>query len=878
MNFPFWQIPAIGGSVLIALIAVTHVYISHLAVGGGLFLVLTELKARRENNPALLGYVKRHTRFFLLLSMVFGGVSGVGIWFIIALVHPQATSALIHNFVFGWAIEWTFFIGEIVALLIYYYLFDLLRPKVHMTIGWLYFVFAWMSLFVINGILTCMLTPGQWLSTGDFWHGFFNPTFWPALLFRTGMACTIAGIFGLVTAAFSRNGSLRTSLVRYCAQWMLIPFVAIVIGGFWYLKMIPEAPLANMQLRNPEILPFTQIFIWTSAIIFLGGLISLLRLSAGLQRTVILVIMVIGLSWMGGFEYVREIARKPYIIYGYLYSNSVTPAQAEEMRTTGFLAQAKWVAHHEVTSENQLAAGAELLVHQCLICHTLGGYNDLLARTEKHTGYGLMAQLSGQGMVNTYMPPFHGTEAEKAALAAYIAISLHSKDADVFDPFPPIDLEEKEFEIPEFDGEADEYVLLAWNDLGMHCISDSDPWFVILPPANTIFAQLIHRGDVPELITEGVEISYQVESGFEHPQNHVRFWEFAQENFGTAPTPPLGLAGLGLQGKCEPKEGTGAFVAELIPVVPYPDGGGFDPYPLFTLEAHDVQTGALLARTRMVAPTSSEMGCKNCHGGEWAVGGVAGLTAETCRDILRVHDRMSHTNLLKRADAGEPTLCGSCHQDLALGTEGDPQLLNLPAALHGFHANYLPNQAEEACLACHPSRLDGATRCLRGRHGVAGLTCVECHGTLEDHALALLKHEHDVGKAGAARLMANLTPRAVESIEDIEGRMPWINEPDCLTCHADYELSGVDAFNVWTAGGAALYRNRTADGGIMCAACHGSPHAVYPAENPYTEDLDNIPPLQYQGLAGTIATEQNCAVCHTEPLPIDGHHPRTFER
>jgi len=102
MNYPIWLLPTTGGGLLIAIIAITHVVISHLAVGGGLFLVLTERKAHRDNDKGLLAYVKAHTWFFVLLTMVFGGVSGVGIWFIIGLVNPAATSMLIHNFVFGW--------------------------------------------------------------------------------------------------------------------------------------------------------------------------------------------------------------------------------------------------------------------------------------------------------------------------------------------------------------------------------------------------------------------------------------------------------------------------------------------------------------------------------------------------------------------------------------------------------------------------------------------------------------------------------------------------------------------------------------------------------------------------------------------------------
>jgi hypothetical protein len=38
MNYPVWYLPTIGGGTLIALISIVHVFISHFAVGGGLYL------------------------------------------------------------------------------------------------------------------------------------------------------------------------------------------------------------------------------------------------------------------------------------------------------------------------------------------------------------------------------------------------------------------------------------------------------------------------------------------------------------------------------------------------------------------------------------------------------------------------------------------------------------------------------------------------------------------------------------------------------------------------------------------------------------------------------------------------------------------------
>ena len=45
MNYPVWYLPEIGGGLLIAIIAVLHVFVSHFAVGGGLYLIYAEKRA-----------------------------------------------------------------------------------------------------------------------------------------------------------------------------------------------------------------------------------------------------------------------------------------------------------------------------------------------------------------------------------------------------------------------------------------------------------------------------------------------------------------------------------------------------------------------------------------------------------------------------------------------------------------------------------------------------------------------------------------------------------------------------------------------------------------------------------------------------------------
>ena len=238
MNYPVWQLVVPGG-VLIAFVAVVHVFVSHFAVGGGIFLVLTERKAYRENDMALLEYVRDHAKFFALLTLVFGAVTGVGIWFVIGLVSPEATSSLIHTFVWAWAIEWVFFFVEIAAALIYAYNWETLDRRTHLAIGWIYCVSAYMSLVVINGILTYMLTPGRWLQTKSFWDGFFNPTYLPSLVMRTVFALALAGVFGLLTAT-KLASPVREKTIRWAGTWLLAGLVLTPMAGYWYFHYFPE--------------------------------------------------------------------------------------------------------------------------------------------------------------------------------------------------------------------------------------------------------------------------------------------------------------------------------------------------------------------------------------------------------------------------------------------------------------------------------------------------------------------------------------------------------------------------------------------------------------------------------------------------------------
>lgn len=47
-------------------------------------------------------------------------------------------------------------------------MFGRMDSRTHLQVGWLYFIAAWMSLLVINGIIAVMLTPVSWARNMDF--------------------------------------------------------------------------------------------------------------------------------------------------------------------------------------------------------------------------------------------------------------------------------------------------------------------------------------------------------------------------------------------------------------------------------------------------------------------------------------------------------------------------------------------------------------------------------------------------------------------------------------------------------------------------------------------------------------------------------------
>ena len=80
---------------------------------------------------------------------------------------------------------------------------------------------------------------------------------------------------------------------------------------------------------------------------------------------------------------------------------------------------------------------------------------------------------------------------------------------------------------------AGEYVVLSWNDLGMHCYNRDFQYLAVLPPFNTLWAQVVRVGDPPQIITDTsvIRVTYHFADNT-YSVGKSNFWDYDQQLFG----------------------------------------------------------------------------------------------------------------------------------------------------------------------------------------------------------------------------------------------------------------------------------------------------------------------------------------------------------
>jgi hypothetical protein len=422
MNYPLWNIPLLGGAILIAGIAIIHVVIAHFAVGAGLLNVLTEMRARRTNNATVLRFVRDNSIFLIYLAFVAGVVTGVGIWFTVGIVAPEATIFKIRLFLWVWAAEWVFFAVELASGYVYYYTWDRLSPRAHVLVGWLYAVAAFLSLVMINGILAFMLTPGDWQSTHSLWDAWLNPSFWPSMFMRLVSGLALAGVFVSIVVSLKSNKYGREDRGRIVA-WgarFLLPLATMPLLAYWYFSTLPYTA-RNLALGGAVAMTFIFIFgVVLSFLIALYAYFGMLRRSRDVNLITALLMAAIAFLATSTMEFVREGIRKPYVLMDIMYSNGIMVQDVPKFNREGILANAPWIIPDTVSYTGAVATGEAVYRAECLRCHEIKGYNAIVPLVWGWNHTLVMAALDQLDKIKAFMPPFVGTAAEKEALATYL--------------------------------------------------------------------------------------------------------------------------------------------------------------------------------------------------------------------------------------------------------------------------------------------------------------------------------------------------------------------------------------------------------------------------------------------------------------------------
>ncbi len=431
--YPIWDVPYLSSALVIGLIASFHVLPSHLAVGALWVTVYIEKLAYLRNRPDYLDFVKRFTLLLLIFSFIFGSLSGIGIWYSATVSSPRGISGLIHNYVWGWATEWVFFIIEIATIYAYYYTLGKVDPKTHIRIGYLYALAAWISMIIITGILAFMLTPGKWLETGDFFDGFFNPTYFPQLLARTFLMFGVAGIYGLTIASTLKKPT-KLDLTKIISR---VAFGGMILGGLfviWYVSKLPQSA-KELYTGLPYLSKLGKIALVCYLILVFYFLLTgfvIPRLNNLILTSLLMLLTFVGILCAEG---IREGIRRPFIINYFMYGHQVIArdlpaknikAEIEVIQKEGLLPRLGYLPEslRKITPENRLEVGRIIALHNCANCHAftekgLRPLPALFGKLSPQSPEDIDAFLAALGSF-PYMPPFAGNDEERKVAAEYL--------------------------------------------------------------------------------------------------------------------------------------------------------------------------------------------------------------------------------------------------------------------------------------------------------------------------------------------------------------------------------------------------------------------------------------------------------------------------
>jgi hypothetical protein len=445
-------------------------------------------------------------------------------------------------------------------------------------------------------------------------------------------------------------------------------------------------------------------------------------------------------------------------------------------------------------------------------------------------------------------------------------------------------------------------IVMGSNDLGMHCACPGSDYMLLLPPFNTLRAQVFERGGRSPVVLSDpsdIRVEYDVIENYDdfnpykeddlsksdiRTDSYYATWMSVMEDYGFGPPEDSntgairGLAGKGLAGEMDAQP-EGWWEAVGVPAFPDylnssnqerimvdPLGGpDRNPYLTAEIEVYEQSSGALLASTTANVPVSFG-GCCNCHLQLAADNGLEprpdtsfGLMGQLHAEDAPYFDQNAGADIgINFADPAVldpnndgvpgPVRCSVCHWDPAMGESSPPggyvnatTGVDLPISQYSFSDVLHRWHVENSAVLAYNQDL--------------ATDCYECHPS--DQVMCYRGHHTNKTLTGGTDNVWCTDCHGDLHQRVAEGQLanPWSEStlPMCQNCHSSTGENGVLAH---TFGGSFLKSMSHKNDKILCSTCHGSPHAL----NPSTLAKDNQQNLALQGLANPIG---KCSTCHT---------------
>ncbi len=271
---------------------------------------------------------------------------------------------------------------------------------------------------------------GDYAVTGNFWHAFFNVEFLPQTIARTGAALLLGTVYIFVHASWklANNELLKAKVVRRMIVPSLVGAALLLVGLVWSVANFPENALLVLE-RAAALNIILALTIASLVLLALMIGFGVFPHPKALTFNFALCLLLISFAAFACAEFIREAARKPYIVDADILGNQIRVAEKEKCRQDGFLNSGVWTRRYLQTETPD--PGLALFMHHCNDCHASDrGLSSLSLLTLGESTDAIAERVKKLNTPNISMPPWCGTDVEARQLAVYLkSIQRREKDA-----------------------------------------------------------------------------------------------------------------------------------------------------------------------------------------------------------------------------------------------------------------------------------------------------------------------------------------------------------------------------------------------------------------------------------------------------------------